>query len=225
MRLKSKITIINRCTLWAGLLAAPFYLVLIISLGALEPGFSHLSMPMSILGGVPGIRGFVFNLGVAVTGAFLIFFASTLARQLPHRWSAKTGVLLLVLGGIGFIGAAYFHCNEGCINIFLEPDVTGRLHIIASLLGGMGSGLAPFFIWLAMRGQEKWKGFATPTLMAAILANLPGVTFWIMIATGLRLHSVEGLIQRMGFIVVLIWIFFITIKLRRLQSHMEVRTS
>jgi hypothetical protein len=210
---------VHRWLLIAGLLTAPFYLILIILLGALEPGFSHLTKPMSILGGVTGVRGLVFNFGVAMTGMFVIAFGMELRRQLPTKMTAKIGFGLLLIGGAGLIGAGYFHCNAGCTNILAEPDLVGRLHTIMSLLAGMGTALAPFFVWAAIRGNEKWKGLARPTLVAAILANLPGITFWIMIATGLRLYSVEGLIQRLGFVVVLIWIFFIAIRLWRLSSH------
>lgn len=200
----------------AGLIAAPFYFTLIVALGALEPGFSHLTSLMSLLGGVPGPRGLALNLGVAATGALLIAFALGLRRQLPGKWSANAGCGLLAIGGLGLIGAGVFHCNEGCRNILAEPDLTGRLHIAASLAAGMGTGLAPFFIWAAMRGSEKWKSFVIPTLIAAILANLPGITFWITIVTDFRLSSVEGLIQRLGFVVVLVWIFFTAAKMRRL---------
>jgi hypothetical membrane protein len=204
---------LNRSMLIAGLIVAPFYLTLLITAGALEPGFSHLTMPMSMLGGVPGVRGLIFNVGVAVTGVFVIAFGIGLREHLPPKRCAKIGVGLLVIGGLGLVGAGYFHCNAGCRNILLEPDLVGRLHTIMSLLSGMGPGLAPFFIWAAMRHSEKWRGFATPTLVAAILANLPGVIFWITILTGFRLVSVEGLIQRIGFVVVLIWIFFTATKL------------
>ncbi len=210
---------VNRWAVAAGLLAAPFYFTLIVTLGALEPGFSHLSTPMSVLGGVPGVRGLAFNFGVAATGVFVIAFGIGLRRQLPLKMTAKIGFGLLVISGLGLIGAGYFHCNEGCRNILTEPDLVGRLHIIMSLLAGMGTGLAPLFVWAAMRGSEKWKGLVTPTLAMAILANLPGITFWITISTGFRLFSVEGLIQRLGFIVVLIWIFFVAARLWRLASH------
>ena len=208
---------VNRAAIAAGLLAAPFYLTLIIVLGAFEPGFSHRTALMSMLGGVPGGRGLAFNLGVAATGMLLIAFAIGLPRRLPPAWTAKAGSALLVIGGLGLIGAGVFHCNQDCRNILAEPDFVGRLHIIASLFAGMGTGLAPFFVWAAMRRGTTWKNFATPTLVAAILANLPGITFWITISTGFRLHSIEGLIQRLGLVVVLVWVFFAAMRLWRLE--------
>ena len=204
----------------AGLLAAPYYVVLISVLGMLEPGFSHLSKPMSILGGVPGWRGLVFNFGVAATGMLVIAFGIGIQRQLPRKISAKIGLGLLLIGGMGLVGAGYFHCNADCKNIFSEPDLTGRLHIITSLLAGMGSALAPLFYWAAMRGSKRWQALATPTLVLAISANVPGLTFWITIVTDFRLLAVEGLIQRLGFVVVLIWMFYIAMKMMQ-SIHRE----
>ncbi|MEN8196603.1 MAG: DUF998 domain-containing protein, partial [Pseudomonadota bacterium] len=199
------------------LLAAPFYLMLIIVLGALEPGFSHRTALMSMLGGVPGLRGLVFNLGVAATGVLVIAFALGLLRRLPQAWTAIVGVALLAIGGLGLIGAGAFHCNQVCRNILAEPDFVGRLHIVASLLAGMGTGLAPIFVWMAIRSDTAWKDFAKPTLVAAILANLPGIAFWITLSTGFRLYSVEGLIQRAGLVVVLVWVFLAAVRLWRLE--------
>ena len=204
----------NRWATTAGLLAVPFYLTLIFALGALEPGFSHRTSLMSLLGGVPGLRGLAFNLGVGTTGVLVIIFALGLQRQLPSRWTAKVGSALLVIGGLGLIGAGVFHCNQGCRNILTEPDFVGRLHTIASLFAGMGTRLAVVFVWAAIRKSEKWKGLTTATFVAAVLANLPGITLWITLFTGFRLYAVEGLIQRMGFVVVLIWIFFVAARTR-----------
>ena len=211
----------NRWPAVAGLIAAPFYLALIITLGALEPGYNHLTTMMSLLGGVPGTRGFAFNLGVATTGVLVISFGFGLWRQLLASSAARIGIGLLVIGGLGLIAAGYFHCNEGCRNVLTEPDLVGRLHIIVSLIAGMGTALAPLFIWIAMRHNEKWKGFAIPTLVTAILANLPGITLWITFFTDYRLLTVEGLIQRLGFVVALIWIFFVAARLWQLTSHDE----
>ena len=210
---------VEHWTAAAGVLAAPFYLSLIIVLGALEPGFSHLSSPMSMLGGVPDGRGLAFNLGVTATGVLLIAFTVGLQRQLPSRRSVKVGTALLMIGGLGLIGAGMFPCNQNCQNILIEPDTIGRLHIMVSLCAGIGTGLALFFIWAGMRCSVTWKNWATLTLWVAILANLPGITFWITIATGLRLQTIEGLIQRAGFVIVLIWMFLVAVRMKWLASR------
>jgi uncharacterized Tic20 family protein len=151
----------------------------------------------------------------------VIIFGIGLCRRLPAKTTTWIGLGLLLVGGLGLIGAGYFHCNEACKNVFAEPDLTGRLHLLFSFQSGMGTALAPFFIWASMRHSEKWAGYAVPTLITAILANLPGITLWLTIATGTRLALVEGLIQRLGFIIVLIWIFVVATKLWRLASRRE----
>lgn len=198
----------DRFASYAGLIAFPFHVALILILGALEPGYDHRTMTMSALGGVPGARGLAFNLGVGFTGVLIIAFAIGLQRRLSPGWLAQAGTVCLTAGSLGLIGAALFHCNPDCKNVLAEPTLVGRIHMITSLFGGMFSALAPFFFWASMRQDDRWQSFAALALAAGILANIPGIVFWATIATGHRLYSVEGIIQRMGLIVVLIWIFW-----------------
>lgn len=224
--MKNNLTkIAYKCLILPGLLAAPFYLTLIITLGEMEPGFSHLTKPMSLLGGVPGIRGLIFNFGVAITGTLVIIFSYGLWRQLRPKTSARIALGLFVMGGLGLIGAGYFHCNEGCKNVLVDPNLVGQLHAFVSFLAGIGTGLAPFFVWAAMRISDKWKTFATPTLVAAILANIPGIIFWLSFATGIKLISIGGLIQRMGFVVTLIWMFYVAVQFWRIVAHEKYNPS
>jgi|GEM_PF-325886 len=192
----------------AGIGVLPFYLTLIFGLGALEPGYSHLTMTMSVLGGVTGPRGLAFNLGVGVTGILLLLFALGFARSFTPSWLVRAGVACMIVGGLGFVGAAVFHCSPGCRNVFLEPTLTGRIHAVAALLGGLFSATAPLLFWAAMRREEKWRPFAGSALAAALGAHLPGIFFWATILSGVRFPAVEGIAQRMGFIVVLIWVAF-----------------
>lgn len=156
----------------------------------------------------------MFNLGVAATGVLVVVVAVGLRRRLPSIVSSVIGIGLLAVGGLGLIGAGLFSCNESCRNILIEPDLTGRLHTVASLFSGLGCGLSLFFLWAAMRRSDVWNDVAGSTLATAILANVPGMVFWVTLLADMRLYSVEGLIQRVGFIVVLVWIFFIARRMR-----------
>ncbi len=210
---------VSRTAVVAGLLVGPFYLLLITALGILEPGFSHRTSLMSLLGGVPGWRGITFSAGVIVTGALIFAFALGLRRVLPSILSSTIGSWLLAAGGMGLIAAGLFSCNEDCQNILVEPNLFGRLHTVASLLGGMGCGLSLVFFWQAIRRSTNEPELATPTFVAAILANLPGIVFWMTLLMNARLYSVEGYIQRVGFIVVLIWIFFAALQMQKLRAQ------
>jgi hypothetical protein len=43
-----------------------------------------------------------------------------------------------------------------------------------------------------------------------------GIALWITVLTGHRLPSVEGLLQRLGFFIVLIWVLLIAVQLLRI---------
>ncbi len=206
---------IDRIAPIAGNAAPVLYFAFIAVLGSLEPGYSHLTDLMSLLGGVPGPRGTLFNLGVGVTGILIILFAIGLGRRLQSGRASKTATALLVLGGVGMIGASVFPCKQGCTNILQEPDLAGYLHSVFSLFAGVGTGLATFAYWAAMRRHSTWQRLAPATLVTAILANGAGILFWLQLLLGWRTPMVEGLIQRFGLVFTLIWVFFIAMRMRR----------
>ncbi|MDH5654965.1 MAG: DUF998 domain-containing protein [Spirochaetia bacterium] len=197
--------------LTAGFIAAPLYISITALLGFLEEDYSHLTTTMSVLGGVDGFRGLLFNFCVFFTGILVISFGTGLFRQNSGNKMYKFSLGLLWSGGLGLAGAGLFPCSAACRNIFIEPDFTGRLHMISSLLAGMGTGLAPLFIWIAIRREELWQNLKNMTFIFAILSNLPGIIFWITILSDNRLPAIEGLIQRLGFIFVLLWMLYVSL--------------
>lgn len=200
----------------AGLIAAPFFFVLVLVFGAMEPGYSHVSSAISILGGAPGVRGLAFNVGVIATGFLLVAFAFGLSQRLTRGVATRVGTGMLVIGGLGLAGSGYFHCSEGCRNIFAAPDVVGWLHGLSSLAAGIGTGLAPLFIWGAMRRSAQWKDLAIPTLFAGILANMLGIAFWFANLTGSGPTAAEGLFERFALLFAFIWVFAAAARLRTL---------
>ncbi len=197
----------------AGLLAPLFFFVLIFTLGALEPGFIHRASLMSRLGGVPGVRGVAFDVGVALTGVLVIIFASGLRQNLPSSLSSRIAVCLLVIGGLGLMVTGAFPCKPQCRNIIIEPDFVGRVHLIASFISGVGLAWSPLAIGIAFRNDEQWRNWSLPAFAVAIASNIPGIVLWVTLATGARLHSIEGLLQRAGIMIVFVWIFALAFKL------------
>ena len=203
----------------AGGLVTPLFLGLTFGLGALKPGFSHLGSPMSILGGETGWRGLAFNGGITVTGLLVLAFALGLKRRLPAGWLPRAGSALLAGGGVGLLGVGLFHCDPGCRNVLVEPDWVGQVHILAALLAGTGCGVGPVFLWPALRRSPAWRDLAPLTLTLAILANLAGLTFWVSLLAGHRLHSVEGLAERLGLVLIFLWMARMAARLGRMASR------
>lgn len=198
----------------AGIAAPIIFFVLVITLGALEPGYSHLSNMMSVLGGVQGIRGFLLNAGIVTTGLLVIVFAAGLQRSSRDGGRSKVGMILLIFGGIGLGLSGVFACNEGCTNVIKEPNTIGTIHMLMAFVAGMCLSISPLFFYGRLRKSATWKRYAALTLGAGIAANIPGIVFWVTMATT-RLPGVEGLIQRLGIVFVFIWIEVMAWKMLR----------
>ncbi len=97
----SKVNISQRWLAIAGIIAPILYISVATIMGLLEPGYSHRTMMMSILGGVGGLRGAAFNIGLALTGTLLIAFGFGLYREINQGRGKKIGLVLLMIAGVG----------------------------------------------------------------------------------------------------------------------------
>ncbi|MFX1533568.1 MAG: DUF998 domain-containing protein [Promethearchaeota archaeon] len=203
-----------------GIITPILYFGLIIVLGALEPGYNHLTTMMSVLGGVEGTRGAVFNIGVALVGVLIILFAIGLQRNINEGKGSKIATILFILGGLGLIGAAIFHCNQDCINV-IERDITGILHMISAFISGMSLAIAPLFIYFSLKKDPQWQKYTGYTLATFIASNIAGITLWLTYLTGNRIRELEGLLNRLGIVFVLIWIGVISVQMLVLNSDIS----
>jgi hypothetical membrane protein len=200
----------------AGILAPIIFFSMIIVLGALEPNYNHMTRMMSALGGVQGIRGLLFNVGIALIGILVALFAIGLHQHIDDKEKSKAGLILFVLGGLGLVLSGVFSCNEGCANVIVERNLIGIFHVLAAFIAGMCLSIAPFFIYGRMKKSPSWKKYATYTLVTGIIANVPGIIFWVTLATT-RLPGIDGLLQRLGIVFVFIWIEVTALKMRSLH--------
>lgn len=198
-------------TKWTGLVAPLFYIVMVTFLGFLEPGFSHRTDMMSILGGVDGVRGLVFNSGVVITGSLLIVFSFGLHKNINQGVGSKIGPALIIVAGIGLFGSAFFSCNVNCANVIQEKTLIGELHMLSAFVAGASLAIAPFFIYFRMKQDVAWEKYRLFTLAIGILANLPGVVLWVSFYTS-RIPEWEGVIQRSGLLFPLLWVFVLSIR-------------
>jgi hypothetical membrane protein len=201
----------------SGIIAPIFYASLAITMGLIKTGYSHRTMMMSILGGVGGLRGFVFNIGVTLTGLLLIAFAIGLHRGISEGRGSKVGPLLIVLAGAGMMGAGIFHCDSGCANV-LSRTFTGIMHTVSAFIAGLCLAISPFVVFPRIRRDRLWGNLKWYTLATGILANIPGLIFWISLAT-IRIPAWEGLIQRLGLAIPLLWVEVMSIQLLRLSMR------
>jgi hypothetical membrane protein len=201
----------------SGILVPIFYLGLVIILGLLEPGYSHMTKMMSILGGVGGIRGLAFNIGVSIVGILIIAFSIELHRSINKGRGSKIGPGLIILGGVGLIGSCIFHCDLGCANFIVERNFIGTMHALTAFIGGLGLGISPFFIFARLRKDPQWKNYKWFTLIMGILSNIPAVVLWVTVFTIGAPKEIGGMIQRLSLIFPLIWIGMMSYRMLQLS--------
>ena len=187
-----------------GMLIPILYISLIIILGALQPRYNHITMMLSPLGGVGGIRGDIFNIGVGTTGGLIILFAIGLNRAVNQSKARLKGVFLFILGGLGLIGAAIMNCNQGCV-IDISQDPIRALHGIFAFIASISLMFAPLSFYSHFKQDPQWEKLAAFTLTMVILSTISNILFWIMFITK-TLPNILGLLQRLQFLFVLIWI-------------------
>ena len=205
----------------AGIMAPMLWFILVTVLGLLEPSYSHMTKMMSILGGIEGIRGLIFNIGITLVGLLIIAFGIGLHKCINKGKGSKIGHIMIILGGFGMMGSGIFHCEPNCINILIERNFTGTLHMLFAFIAGICLAISPFFIFARIRKDPKWKDYSKYTLITGIMANVPGIIFWITLAT-VRFPSIEGIIQRAGIVFVFIWIGVMSLKMLKLNMKKKI---
>lgn len=196
----------------SGILAPILFFGIVIILGLLEPGYNHATRMMSVLGGVGGMRGFLFNLGIGLIGALIILFAFGLHRKINNGKGSKIGPILLATGGFGLILSGIFHCDLDCANVMVDRNFIGSMHMLSAFIAGLCLSICLFFIFARFRKDDYWKRYAVPTLVTGILANVPGIILWITVFTSLTIEM-DGILQRLGIVFVLIWMEVVSWKL------------
>ncbi|MFW9997518.1 MAG: DUF998 domain-containing protein [Candidatus Odinarchaeota archaeon] len=200
-----------------GIAGPVLYMLQLIILGLLTPGYNHITDTMSILGGVGGIRATIFNTGLAVTGVLICLFAIGLHRGIKPGRGSFIGPLMLIIAGIGMVGAGYFHCDQGCENV-LSFTFTGIMHSLTAFLTGVCASVAPLVIYLRLKNDPRWEKYRFYTLLSGLAANATGIGFWISLVL-FRQEAVmfRGVLQRLGIVIPLLWMVIIAVQLLRVS--------
>lgn len=150
-----------------------------------RPGYSHLRNTISELGetGAPDARRVAW-LAFAPLGLAVWVFAALLSARLPS--DAKTGLVLLCLLGVSYVGAAVFPCDAGAP---FWGTWRNQLHNLVAAVGYFGAGAGLIELGRAFEDLASLSGLAAVTgaLGKGVLLGIFALSFD---------SPVRGLVQR-----------------------------
>jgi hypothetical membrane protein len=174
----------------AGIVGPLLFTSLVVLQGLLQPGYSHVRLPISALAAWP--TGWIQDLNFYIVGVLMIAFALALHGGVQPTRRGAAGFVLLALGGIGIVLAGIFPWRmvDG-VPTETPPHVVGAITTFAA------SGLGLVVFSRRMTADPRWSDLAAYTMSTGIVVLLLFVTVgFFAIDDGTPLHPWAGLLQR-----------------------------
>lgn len=144
----------SRLAAWTSLATLLTMTSMVVAVGALTPGYSHVSQFISELGARGAHLAVPFRL-IAFGGAGMLLLAFCLAAflALPRRRVTTFALLGIAIYAAGYVVAAFFPCDAGC-----RPAQPSTSQLIHNAAGGLGYLLAPACLFALAREARRWPG-------------------------------------------------------------------
>ena len=149
-----------------GVIGPILFIMVIFIFGLLRPGYSPVRQHISELGEVGVTNAIVFNIaGFLLLGLLMIAFAFGLQRGISEGKGSKIGPTLIAVSGAGWVGAAFFHCDPGCVNV----SFTGIMHDLTAIIPLFGMLIAPIAISQRLKKDSRWQTITHNTTLVGFL--------------------------------------------------------
>ena len=180
----------------------------VIAASLANPGYSHVSETVSLLGTPEREHPELIRIGFVVLGVLTHCLAFGLYRVLGRGQRARVVLVLLAVCGTCVLLSGLFRD---------DPEAPG---VQATLEGGLHSASAFGALWVlvlamagfawAVRGDRAWSGFARLSIAVVVVVLLVSAGF----AVG-PLKPYEGLLQRFLYAVLLVWVEVVSLRAYR----------
>ena len=184
------------------------FIVAILVFGLLRPGYDPIRQYMSELGETGAPNAIEYNMPAFLLGALTIAIAFGLHRGIGEGKGSKLAPILIAVGGVGWVGASFFHCDPGCVN----ESVTGKLHDLTGIIAVPPLIIAPLAILPRLKQDNRWQSYRP---FSRIVGALGVVLFAVMFTAEVSpaLAPYRGLTQRVTFFTPLLWMEVMAIRL------------
>ena len=178
---------------------------LVIILGALYPGYSHVSQTVSVLGAADAPHKAIMNaLGFPLLGLCVIALGAGVEVCFKRKGVGRTGPALLAVCGTALVMIAIFNADPGDIDVSWR----GMTHTAFSVVSEVSFAIAPVFIAMGLFRDVKWKAYSAYSYATAIITLL----FALVSVLGI-VDTRVGLFQRMSMGIPMLWMMVTSVKL------------
>ena len=183
----------------------------VIAASLANPGYSHVSETVSLLGTRERPHPEVMNLGFVVLGVLTLCFAGGVHRVLGRRSGARVVGLLLAVGGACVVLSGLFQDDP---QVPGQPGtLEGALHSAVAFGAFFGLLLAMLAVAKTVHRDPAWSGF---TRLSVGIAAFAFALSLCMSAEALR--PFEGLLQRFSYAALLVWVEAVAFRSYRLAA-------
>jgi hypothetical protein len=196
-----------RALVWVAFAAQATFFASWIVAGALEPHYSNVQRYVSELAARNAAHPWIETIGLVAFGASLIAIGIAVSAALPRR--RLLPLVLFALAGAAALATAIFpldcsttvdhHCK-----VLQDASALSwqhYAHLWAGLANRVFLVLTPFALARAL-----WPGTAAAVLLSC---GSTGIAIGVLTAFGDDSGSASGLVQRIGLVVVLVWVLLV----------------
>ena len=190
-----------------GIVAPIWFIVLVTVSGLLQPDYSHVAMPISVL--AAGRAGWLQNLNFFISGALLGGFTIGLHYAIRPTRLGLLGIFLLLGACLGLWIIALFPWMN-VDGVLIEPPG----HVIGAVITFLSAGVGHAILSGRMRADPHWRELSTYVLGTGLVMLLLFVVLGgFALEQGTPLHPWAGLLQR---VLVAVWFACILVMARRI---------
>jgi len=186
----------------SGVIGPILFTGVVIIVGLLRPGYSHVSQTISELGEVGAPYATIQDANFVVFGLLVIAFAYGLHKGIGDGKGSKIGpILVAMFGGFPGLGSAIF-------------PLPSPLHLPVGATGFFTIMIAPLMISRRLKQDSRWQGYRLYSLATGVTA----VILFLVLLTG-QGGPWSGALQRIFLAPLFIWIEVMAIHLLRLSNQ------
>lgn len=192
-----------------GIVGPILYVLVVITLGTLEPDYSHLSQTMSVLGAADARYNIIMNTaGFSLLGLLFIAFSAGLDHSIADGRFSKIGPTLIALSGISLIMIGIFPCDLDSVDMTTGSKIHSTFVAVAILAMILSLIAISPRLW----GDDRWRSYVAYTIWTMLMMLIVAVIYGFG-----GFESWEGALQRILMAFPLIWMEVMAIRILHLS--------